>query len=247
MKLTLEQIQQEAAENNWKVLSTSYTNLTTEMQFECPEGHLVCSPYRKIRGKFKCPVCEANPLKKMEMVPLPKTKLKRVLALDQATHTTGWSIWDGDNLMRFGTFDSTQTKDTVARLVEIRQWVLSLLDNYKPDLVILEDIQLQTSVNRKQLESAQMGVTVFKTLAELLGVLSVTLQEQNIPFQVVPSGVWRAKAGVKGRTRADKKRSAQRIVKEEFDVNVTEDEADAICLGFYGATVYKPTDPVKWE
>ena len=32
---------------------------------------------------------------------------------------------------------------------------------------------------------------------------------------------------------ADQKRAAQLLVKEKYDKNVTQDEADAICIGLY--------------
>jgi Asp/Glu/hydantoin racemase len=37
-----------------------------------------------------------------------------------------------------------------------------------------------------------------------------------------------------GRTRAEQKQKAQEFVKEFFNKKVTEDEADAICLGYAG-------------
>ena len=39
--------------------------------------------------------------------------------------------------------------------------------------------------------------------------------------------------GVKGKSRPDKKRSMQRLVKEWFGLNPTEDECDAIGIGKY--------------
>lgn len=38
-KITLDQIKEEVAQDNWKVLSLEYKNLETEMTFECPNGH----------------------------------------------------------------------------------------------------------------------------------------------------------------------------------------------------------------
>ena len=38
-KITLEQIKEEIAVDGWKLLSTEYKNLSTQLTFECKEGH----------------------------------------------------------------------------------------------------------------------------------------------------------------------------------------------------------------
>ena len=59
-----------------------------------------------------------------------------------------------------------------------------------------------------------------------------TLFWEKIPYKVCPTNTWRSHCGVKGKTRVDKKRSMQNIVKKEFDVSVSDDEADAIGIGY---------------
>lgn len=250
MKITLDQIKADLSEKGWKVLSDEYVNLTSEMKFKCPEGHIVIAPYKKIRNKFECPICKNNPLKNLDSSPLPKTKETRLLALDQATQISGWSLWDGNKLVRYGVFTAS-SKDTIERLSQIHFWLLNLIINFQPDIVILEDIQMQdfsgNSGKERTSKYDTIGVTTFKSLAELLGVLQVTLKENKIDFKVVSSQVWRKGIGIKGRTRTDRKRSAQQFVKQEYDINVSEDEADAICLGRYGIKNYALPKVIKWE
>jgi Holliday junction resolvasome RuvABC endonuclease subunit len=121
--------------------------------------------------------------------------------------------------------------------------MLSMIDNYKPDLIGIEGIQFQE-------ESAghQMGVTVFQTLARLQGVLIETCVEFDLPFEVAPTNTWRAHCGVKGRSRADKKRSMQMLVKQWYDISVTDDESDAIGIGkFVSETHQQQVEIVSWE
>ena len=96
-KITIEFINEELAQYNWKCVSAEYKNLDTELQFNCEEGHLVCAPWKKIRKLQECPVCKRNKYKGANILEIePKKKgQKRVLALDQATHISGWSIYDG--------------------------------------------------------------------------------------------------------------------------------------------------------
>ena len=48
---------QEQLPEGWKVTSTSYKNLDTEMEFECPAGHKVYNTWKKIRQRAECPIC----------------------------------------------------------------------------------------------------------------------------------------------------------------------------------------------
>lgn len=51
--------------------------------------------------------------------------------------------------------------------------------------------------------------------------------------------------GVKGRARADRKRSAQLIIKEKYDVQVTDDEADAVLIGQYAVDTINASEIVE--
>ena len=82
-KITLEQIKEEVSADGWKLLSSEYKNLDTEMEFECPEGHRVFAPWKKMRTKRECVICKENPIIKNEHQIIPKSKgIKRTLALD---------------------------------------------------------------------------------------------------------------------------------------------------------------------
>ena len=82
-KIKLEDIANELAADGWKVISTEYINLDTEMTFECPNGHRVFVPWKKIRTKRECPSCKQKHEVEQDHKVLPKPKgVKRTLALD---------------------------------------------------------------------------------------------------------------------------------------------------------------------
>jgi hypothetical protein len=82
-KITIEQIREEVAADGWRLLSSEYKNLETEMEFECPEGHHVFAPWKKMRAKRECPICKNNTINKNDHQIIPKSKgVKRTLALD---------------------------------------------------------------------------------------------------------------------------------------------------------------------
>lgn len=241
-RITIDSINEELAPYNWKCISTEYKNLDTELQFNCEEGHLVCAPWKKVRRLQECPVCKQNAHKTNQpLVVEPKKKgQKRILALDQATHITGWSIYDGTALIRYGTF-STNQKDEIARISTVKNWLISMLENWKPDFVAIEGIQYQDESSGNK-----MGVTVFQGLARLQGVLMETCYAQKVDYTICPTNTWRNHCGVKGRYRADKKRSMQLIAKKWYDISLTDDEADAVGIGKYAADLNK-IEVVNWE
>lgn len=242
-RITIELINEELKESGWKCISTEYKNLDGELQFNCKEGHLVCAPWKKIRTKRDCPVCKGNKYSSSDKIleTKPKKKgIKRVLALDQATKISGWSIFDGEELIRYGTFETNQS-DEIERISTIKNWFLSMLNNWKPDFVAIEGIQFQ-----EESSGNKMGVTVFQGLARLQGVLMETCYSQKVDYTVCPTNTWRNHCGVKGRYRADKKRSMQLIAKKWYDISLTDDEADAIGIGRYAADLNK-IEVTNWE
>lgn len=237
-RISIDQIAQELASDNWKILSTEYKNLDTELHFVCAEGHDVFAPWKKIRTRRECPVCKQNRFKENKPVKIERKKGQvRILALDQATHITGYAIFDDGQLINYGTFQ-TQNADEAGRAHELSQWFISQCENLQPDVVGIEGIQYQQ----------QVGVTTFQALARLQGVLIEDCICLGIGYKICPTNTWRNHCGVKGRTREDKKRSMQLLTKEWFDITVTDDCADAIGIGKYVSSIYIPQQTiVSWE
>ena len=50
-KINIDTINDVLNKEDWKLVSTEYSNLDTELEFKCPEGHRVFSTWRKIRNK----------------------------------------------------------------------------------------------------------------------------------------------------------------------------------------------------
>lgn len=241
-KIKVEDIRKAAIENGWELISTEYKNLSTELTFICNEGHEINIPYKKVRDKWECPLCKANKYYNFSEEVKPKSKgVQRAIGLDQATHITGYSIFDNEELVYAGTFEAT-AEDEIARDVQIQNWLIQLIHNWKPDVVGLEGIQLQ------QFNDKMVGVTTYQTLARLQGILMATCYNLKIDYMICPPATWRNHSGVKGRSRADKKRSMQNKIKEWFDITVSDDVADAIGIGKYiNETHKKKVEIFNWE
>lgn len=242
-KISITDIQNELSQQHWKLISTTYTNLDTELIYECPEGHKVYAPWKKMRNKLVCPICKTNLLVDQKNEILPKTNgTYRILTLDQASHSTGYAIFDNNILVHYGVFQ-TNLSIEIERLSLIKSWLISMIVNWKPDFIGLEGIQFQ-----EEGHGQKMGVTVFQTLARLQGILMETCFSAKIPFEICPTNTWRHACGVKGKTRNDRKRSMQLLVKKWYDITVSDDESDAIGIGHYLTTlVTKNSQTENWE
>lgn len=226
-KITIDFINQNLPEK-WKCISDTYKNLTTELTFQCDEGHVFQSVWKKMRVKSECPICKNNKLKEKVLKIEPKGKnTKRILALDQATYISGWAIFDNDNLIRYGTY-TTNLSDEISRDNSIKNWLITMIDNWQPDIIGIEGIQFQDESS-----GYKVPVTTFQMLARLQGILMEVCYENKIECIVCPTNTWRHHCKVTGKYRTDKKRSMQNIVKKLYDISVSNDEADAIGIGKY--------------
>lgn len=179
---------------------------------------------------------------KADLVQLECKDLDVLIAFDQATQITGYSVWDINNkqLLEWGTIK--ETKGTaIQRINKIKKKIDQLVNKYGKVTVVLEDIQYQEDKEKenkiifgqpKVTNNSVNNVKTFKTLAWLQGVLLDYFFESDVEVSTLFASSWKSFCGVKGRTRAVQKIQSIEFAKEKFDVVVTTDEADAICLGW---------------
>lgn len=145
-----------------------------------------------------------------------------LLSLDQSSRITGWCIFENNMLKGYGKID-LKTEDIGQRLVQFRNSIINLLDKYNPDEVVFEDIQLQNNVGN--------NIQTFKILAEVYGILLQLLTERRIKNSSILSTSWKSTLNIKGRSRPEQKKNAQIYVKENYNIDVIQDIADAACIG----------------
>ena len=151
----------------------------------------------------------------------------RVLALDQASRTSGWAVFNDGKLVTFGKFTADHS-DVGDRLHFIRSKVNSLIDEYDIDEVVFEDIQLQDVEG-----SREKGVKTFKILAEAFGTVHELLTEIKMPYSVALPIKWKAHFKIAGKGRTQEKKMAQAYVLKNYNIKCTEDEADSLCIALY--------------
>lgn len=159
-----------------------------------------------------------------------------LLALDQATRITGWSIWQDGTLTEFGHIEFDD-EDNFIRNHKLIQWIANMIKTRDIDIVAIEDIQMQIN-----------NVTTFQKLAQLQGAIIEKVLSQNLNYKIIRPTEWRAVCHfLKGQDkhRESQKKIAQQWVMNTFNKKCTQDEADAICIGY--AITQQMDNELNWE
>lgn len=159
-----------------------------------------------------------------------------LLALDQATSTTGFSIWDNDELIAYGhyTFDDTEVP---YRFHKLCSKIKQLCNQYPIETVAIEDIQMQAG-----------NVATFQKLAQVQGALLETVLSLKLKYRIIKPSEWRAECHfLKGQDkhRENQKKIAQTWAQQQYQIRCTQDEADAICIGY--AIIKQLNNEINWE
>lgn len=145
-----------------------------------------------------------------------------VLAIDPSTVSTGWCIYDTDqdDFLEYGCI-KPKSEDAISRIIVTDTKIKELIRLWKPEIVLVEDL----AVTRNAM--------IVKKLAGLQIMIEVACKRSQIICVPVRPTQWRSVIGIKGRNRKEQKANAIQYVKEKYKEVVTEDEADAICIGEY--------------
>ena len=108
------------------------------------------------------------------------------------------------------------------RNIEMMHQIEVVLQRYRPDTVVIEDVQMQKSV---------YPVIV---LARLQGMILALCDRYKADCKMYLPASWRKQLGFrqgKGVTRKECKEQAVAFVKKAYGLNVGEDIGEAICIG----------------
>lgn len=160
----------------------------------------------------------------------------RLLALDQSSRISGYAIFIDNKLETYGKIE-LKSDDIGIRLNELRKKIVQLIMDYDIDEVAFEDIYMDgQKIN---------NVATFKILAEVFGVCYELFTDMEIKNTPVLAGTWKSTLDIKGKTRPEQKRNAQKWVTTNYGITPTQDECDAICIG---AHILKSNNSVyNWE
>lgn len=149
------------------------------------------------------------------------------LSLDQSLNTTGYALFDDKTLIAYGKFNIPATKSIEQRLNLFIKEIMKLEEQYQFKDIFFEDIQYQNNAE------------TYKKLAFVQAALIIWCYNTSHKFTILAPSHWRSILRSKynisfGRARAEQKKKSKELIKEIYQIDVSEDEADAICLGTAG-------------
>ena len=148
------------------------------------------------------------------------------LALDLSTKSSGYAIFDQQELRDYGCI-TAGSASLFKRIDKIISELELILSKYKIDNVLIEDVYP---------EDVKYNQNVFSALKYLQGFVLHLLERHNIVnVKFFTASEWRKRCGIhtgRGVVRESLKPKDIKFVHDQFGLDVNDDVADAICIGF---------------
>lgn len=153
-----------------------------------------------------------------------------ILSLDLSTKSSGWAIFNEQELINYGCITSSST-DLIKRIHIMIDEIDRILQENEISKIIVEEVRPEGGYgvgNQK----------THKALMYLQAALEFLIHDnynKKVEIEYIFPSSWRAKCGIKngrGIKRTSLKEADIAFVKENFNLDVNDDEADAICIGF---------------
>lgn len=146
----------------------------------------------------------------------------KFISFDQSTTITGYCTWIDGNFISSGCFNHKKIKESDLRFETMCYDIITFIKQEQPDVIAFEDTALQTNAK------------VLKDLSQLQGVIIGYCLSHNIKYFIYTPSKWRTLLNFnigKGVKRKDLKVQAIQYVLDNYNLNASEDEAEAICIG----------------
>lgn len=161
----------------------------------------------------------------------------KVLALDQSTRITGWSLFDNNQYVKSGVINLRKVEDTEERSKQMAVEICKLIEENDPDVTIIEEVQKQSNVS-----------TVIK-LARIQGVAIGFCAAHNIDLHILAPSQWRAALNYKQGPKVKRevlKQQSRDFVKNTLGLDIkSEDENEATAINEAAHRIYGWAD--DWD
>jgi Holliday junction resolvasome RuvABC endonuclease subunit len=148
--------------------------------------------------------------------------MSKVMSVDQSTRCSGYCFVEDNEYICSGVIDMSKSElETPERSFEMAKAIWKLIKKYKPDYLIIEDVQNQSSTK-----------TVI-ILARLQGLILGYAEAHGVQTHILAPTAWRRELnysqGPKVK-RAELKQQSADYVKKTYGFVKSEDENEAIAL-----------------
>lgn len=163
-----------------------------------------------------------------------------VLSIDASTKSTGWAIFEDNNLKSYGCITASSS-DLINRIHKMINELDKILSDNKIDKIILEEVRP---------EQGLQNIKTHKALMYLQAEIVILAHDKypTIEIEFLYPSEWRKICGIKtgsGIRRESLKPADIAFVKNTYKINVNDDIADAIGIGY--AFVNETNNKIEWE
>ena len=162
-----------------------------------------------------------------------------ILSIDASTKSTGYAVFKDTKLVTFGCLTASST-DLIKRIHIITDGIKEILNKYTIDKIVVEEVR------------PEMGTQNIKTHRALMwvqGYIAIMAHDNfKLEFEYIYPSEWRKACGIKtgsGVRRESLKPKDIAFVKEKFHIDVNDDIADAIGIGYAYLCSQKQEQSVK--
>jgi Holliday junction resolvasome RuvABC endonuclease subunit len=225
-KMEYNQISHELRQKQLKLKSdySDYSSVNSPIIVECINGHEIHTTLKTVRLKnFTCSQCVGTATKGKHVFTtvVPQKTGYRVIGFDNASHNMGVAIFDNGKLVYYNLLTFNQGTAT-QRLNKIRDTLENqILPLWQPDVIQIEGIQHQNSY------------ATYEVLVKLIGIFEMACDRFGINLEKTRSSTWRSHFAINHRKREDDKKAAIQTIKDMYDIDTTDDVAEAILIAKY--------------
>lgn len=145
----------------------------------------------------------------------------KLLTIDSSTNKSGVACFDNGKYKAHNLLDCSKDKNMDTRFEEMSRKLWIILDAYKPNIVYVEETVV--------LRNAQTQ----RFLTRLQGIIYAWCMNHDCEFNTIRPTSWRKQLSFsqgKNVKREQLKEQSVKYVLDHYDLNVGDDEADAICI-----------------
>ncbi len=143
----------------------------------------------------------------------------RIIGIDGATKKSGIAVFDDGKYVAHKLLSFSG--DANVRIPKMMMAICNFIKEYEPDKIIMEQSLLTNNVD------------TVKKLANLAGAVMFYCYNKGIPFEHPYPSEWRKKIGLTQGSKVKKevlKAEAIAAVKQEYGLDLTDDEAEAVLI-----------------
>ena len=146
------------------------------------------------------------------------------LAIDGSTKATGIAVFRDKQLIYYDCLYETST-DTIKRILSMANRIKDICVKYSIEQIVMEDVLP---------EDVKHNDNTYTPLKYLQAAVVFVTHSLGVPVEFKTASWWRSRCGIKtgpGIKRNTLKAKSIETVRLMYDIDTTDDIADAICLG----------------